>query len=42
VYLATFSVRFGRRPLPRYIRESLMEHLDEIWEAWDEQHPPRS
>ena len=20
----------------------LMEHLDEIWEAWNERHPPRS
>ncbi len=41
VYLETFNVRFGPRPLPRYIRLSLIDHLDEILEVWNEQHPRR-
>jgi hypothetical protein len=42
VYLGTLTARFGPRPLPRYIRDSLAEHIDEIWDAWNERHPPRS
>jgi hypothetical protein len=36
VALATLEVLVGQRPLPRYIRTSLIDHLDELWDAWNE------
>jgi hypothetical protein len=33
--LATLDVLVGSS-LPRYIRVSVIDHLDEIWEAWND------
>jgi Domain of unknown function (DUF4160) len=41
VSLLTLEPLFPWQQLPRYIRAAIAEHLDELWDAFNEHNPAR-